>query len=207
MIKTNQDVRNPPTIKPTGFGQGQFNESHGGSTFCAVASLKMMGKLDEVLNKNNMDRLTNWLVWRQRCGFHGRPHKDDDTCYTFWIGSTLKIIGHLDRVSTEEAVQFVLSTQDPLTGGMGKWPQVHADPLHSYMGLSGLSLLGECGLREVEPCLNITRRRYEWMEEIHEKWGSRKRGFLWEHKNMFVAVAAGLMPVLVPKLFSYLFKS
>ena len=31
------------------FVQGQGNESHGGSTFCAVASLKMMGKLEEVM--------------------------------------------------------------------------------------------------------------------------------------------------------------
>ena len=167
----------------------------------------MMGKLGEVLGGGKMDRLTNWLLWRQRCGFHGRPHKDDDTCYTFWIGSTLKIVGRLDAVSKEEAVHFVLSTQDPLTGGMGKWPQVHADPLHSYMGLSGISLLGECGLEEVEPCLNITRRSRDRMAEVHEKWRSRNRGFLWEHKNMVVAVVAGLMPVLVPKLFSCLFKS
>jgi len=195
-----------------GFGQGQGNESHGGSTFCAVASLKMMGKLEEVMKGKKMGRLRNWLLWRQRCGFHGRPHKDDDSCYTFWIGASLKIIGNLPLVSEEELVSFVLSTQDPVTGGMAKWPQVRADPLHSYMGLSGLSLIGGFGLEDVEPTLNITKRSFDRMKEIHEKWGDEGKSLqnkgLWdEYKNFVVAVVIGLLPVVTPKIYHCLFPS
>ena len=25
-------------------------------------------------------------------GFNGRPDKKDDTCYTFWVGATLKLL-------------------------------------------------------------------------------------------------------------------
>lgn len=43
-------------------------ESHGGSTYCAVASLQLLGVQDAVLDR---DRLLRWCVNRQAKGFHG----------------------------------------------------------------------------------------------------------------------------------------
>ena len=40
---------------------------------------------------------------------------------------------------------YVLETQDPIVGGFSKWPDSSPDPLHSYLGLGGLSLMGEKG--------------------------------------------------------------
>eukprot|EP00966_Prymnesium_polylepis_P043145 1002147-Prymnesium_polylepis.1 len=34
--------------------------------------------------------LVQWCVGRQRGGFQGRPNKDEDTCYSFWIGASLQ---------------------------------------------------------------------------------------------------------------------
>lgn len=34
-----------------GIGQGPGQESHGGSTYCAVAALHLMGRLDDLPNK------------------------------------------------------------------------------------------------------------------------------------------------------------
>lgn len=28
---------------------------------------------------------------RQQNGYHGRPNKPVDTCYSFWVGATLKV--------------------------------------------------------------------------------------------------------------------
>jgi prenyltransferase beta subunit len=73
------------------FGQNPDAEAHGGSTFCVIASLYLMDKLD-VLSKEQTDRLIQWCLNRQTTGFSGRVNKPWDTCYSFWIGSTLKVL-------------------------------------------------------------------------------------------------------------------
>ena len=32
-----------------------------------------------------------WLLNRQCPGFQGRPNKDPDTCYSFWVGASLAV--------------------------------------------------------------------------------------------------------------------
>ena len=63
----------------------------GGSTFCAVASLRLMGRLEETLSERELDRIRRWCIMRQQTGFHGRPNKPVDTCYSFWVGATLEV--------------------------------------------------------------------------------------------------------------------
>ncbi|XP_060219085.1 protein farnesyltransferase subunit beta-like isoform X2 [Lycium barbarum] len=66
----------------------------GGATFCAVASLRLMGLIeDDILSKNvsscfrNVPLLLDWSLKRQATtdgGFQGRLNKATDTCYAFW---------------------------------------------------------------------------------------------------------------------------
>jgi geranylgeranyl transferase type-1 subunit beta len=73
-----------------GYAQAPGEESHGGSTYCALASLKLMGLLDP---KDNAHRDTlQWLLKRQTIGFQGRVNKPEDSCYSFWIGASLDVI-------------------------------------------------------------------------------------------------------------------
>lgn len=62
-----------------------------GSTFCAVASLHLMGKFDTAFSSQELKSLKRWLAFRQYQGLHGRPNKPDDTCYSFWVGASLKV--------------------------------------------------------------------------------------------------------------------
>ena len=64
----------------------------GGSTYCAIASLVLSDTLDSAMSYQQIDALRRWCVNRQLSGFQGRPNKDADTCYSFWIGATLKVI-------------------------------------------------------------------------------------------------------------------
>ncbi|XP_018026815.1 geranylgeranyl transferase type-1 subunit beta [Hyalella azteca] len=119
--------------------------------------------------------LVRWLVMRQEDesgrvytgdvnelagGLQGRPNKPADTCYTFWIGAALKMLGCEDLLEKRALQQFVLSTQDPVTGGLAKYSNGQVDGLHTYLGISGLAVLGLQDLREVHPALNITKRAY-----------------------------------------------
>ncbi|CAM6001810.1 unnamed protein product, partial [Sphagnum balticum] len=64
-----------------GIGQASCVESHGGSTYCAVASLHLLHRLHDaqVLPKQRRDRLIAWCVHRQCAGLHGRANKRDDS--------------------------------------------------------------------------------------------------------------------------------
>jgi len=72
-----------------GIGQGPGQESHGGSTYCAIAALYLMNRMDA---HRNIPGLIDWAVTRQISGFQGRVNKPADSCYSFWIGSTLDML-------------------------------------------------------------------------------------------------------------------
>uniref|UniRef100_A0A673YQB0 Protein geranylgeranyltransferase type I, beta subunit n=1 Tax=Salmo trutta TaxID=8032 RepID=A0A673YQB0_SALTR len=55
------------TSYDNGIGQGAGLESHveyGGSTFCAVATLCLMGKLEEMFSKSELNRIRRWCITR-----------------------------------------------------------------------------------------------------------------------------------------------
>ncbi|KAL8610793.1 hypothetical protein ACOMHN_016776 [Nucella lapillus] len=156
-----------------GVGQAPGAEAHGGPTFCSVASLYLMDALDTGLSLQQRHRLKRWCVFRQESGFQGRPNKPVDTCYSFWIGATLQLLGVLDLTNFLSSRSFVLSTQSIITGGLAKWPDTSPDPLHTYLGLCGLALMGEPGLATVDPALNISQRAADHLTNVQKLWEPR----------------------------------
>ncbi|KAF3433729.1 hypothetical protein FNV43_RR24832 [Rhamnella rubrinervis] len=137
-----------------GFGLIPGAESHGGATYCAVASLRLMGFIeDDILSKNgsfsivNVPLLLDWSLKRQATdgGFQGRPNKPTDTCYAFWIGATLKILGGHKFIDENSLRGFLLTCQSQY-GGFSKFPGELPDLYHSYYGFTAFSLLREPGL-------------------------------------------------------------
>jgi len=82
-------IRNSRTYEG-GHGQAPGLEAHGGTTYCAIASLALMNKL-EILTEAEKNETIGWCLSLQDGGFHGRANKDDDTCYSFWVGATLDV--------------------------------------------------------------------------------------------------------------------
>jgi geranylgeranyl transferase type-1 subunit beta len=134
-------------------GQGPGNESHGGSTYCAVAALELMGRLHELPRK---DKLIKWCIERQISGFQGRINKPADTCYSFWIGATLGIFGKVDLIEFTNLKGFILSCEQ-FHGGFSKSEDVYADVLHTYMSLCGLSIIGEPNLKKIHYALGFSQ--------------------------------------------------
>ena len=116
-------------------------EGHGGSTFCAVASLVLMDKLDDVLDGGKEWRkdLVRWCVHRQVGGMQGRPNKDEDTCYSYWIGGTLRLLGEDALLDHDALRKFVAKCESKRTGGFSKIVGAYPDLLHSYYSLCYLS--------------------------------------------------------------------
>lgn len=79
-----------------GFGAVPGAESHAGQIFCCVGALSIGGALHLV----DEDLLGWWLSERQ-CdsgGLNGRPEKQADVCYSWWILSSLSILGRVSSI-------------------------------------------------------------------------------------------------------------
>lgn len=146
-------------------------ESHGGTTFCALAALELSGQL-HLLSSKQLEKMKRWLLFRQDGGFQGRPNKPIDTCYSFWIGAALKIIDGFELSNLKDNKDYIVSCQDTVVGGFSKWPGTSSDPFHTYFGICGLSFLREPGLLEVMPSLNISERAYGKLKNLHKIWSS-----------------------------------
>jgi len=112
-------------------------------------------------------------------GMCGRPCKPADTCYAFWAGASLQLLGQgrANALHDPAALRSYLLTltQHPVMGGFSKFPgDKWADLYHSYLGLAALSLAStqeereEDGVKELDAgmCVSVdARSRLEgiWM--------------------------------------------
>ncbi|KAK4157842.1 terpenoid cyclases/protein prenyltransferase alpha-alpha toroid [Chaetomidium leptoderma] len=131
-----------------GYGVSPGAESHAGQIFTCVAALTIAGRQDLV----DKERLGRWLSERQIAGggLNGRPEKKEDVCYSWWVLSSLEMIGKTHWIDKDQLVAFILSSQDPERGGISDRPGDMVDVWHTVFGLAGLSLLQYPGLQPVD---------------------------------------------------------
>ncbi|TVY27393.1 Geranylgeranyl transferase type-2 subunit beta [Lachnellula hyalina] len=132
-----------------GYGVSPGAESHSGQIFTCLGALSIAGRLDVV----NGDKLGRWLSERQvdAGGLNGRPEKLEDVCYSWWVASSLAMIGRLHWIDGGKLTEFILKCQDPKEGGLADRPGDMVDVFHTVFGIAGLSLLGYPGVEEVDP--------------------------------------------------------
>lgn len=136
-----------------GFGMLPGAESHAAQVFTCIGTLAICNRLDKIENKN---RLCNWLSERQVLpsgGFNGRPEKLPDVCYSWWVLSSLSIVGSIKWINDEYLEKFILSCQDEINGGLSDRPENQTDVYHTCFGIAGLSLLNheKYNLIEIDP--------------------------------------------------------
>lgn len=121
------------------FGCRPYSESHSGLTYCCLGTLSIAGQLHRI----DADQLGWWLAERQlpSGGLNGRPEKLPDLCYSWWVLSSLAIIGRLHWIDRKKLLRFILACQDKESGGFSDRPGNMVDPFHTLFGIAGLSLL------------------------------------------------------------------
>ncbi|KAJ2999633.1 Geranylgeranyl transferase type-1 subunit beta [Globomyces sp. JEL0801] len=131
---------------------GAFGTCPSGSTYCAVASLTLMKRVDFI----HRDKLILWLLSRQH---------EDDTCYAYWIGGSLEMLGAYSFVQIDELEKFLETTKSRF-GGYGKVPDSYPDVMHSYMGLAGLAIAGKSELSKFYSPLGVSLRAVEYGKSL-----------------------------------------
>ncbi|CAO1623854.1 unnamed protein product [Parajaminaea phylloscopi] len=128
------------------FGQGPHQESHGGSTYCALSAIALCGQLNERLSPVRRRRLISWLTSRQcdcdqvgHGGFNGRISKGKDSCYSFWCGASLAVLSSHHLIDVQANVTHLLGLQTVM-GGIAKTADDHPDAMHSYLSLAALAI-------------------------------------------------------------------
>ncbi|KAF9483403.1 terpenoid cyclases/Protein prenyltransferase [Pholiota conissans] len=127
-----------------GYGQSPFCEAQGGTTYIAVASLKLASNalnVPEYLTSSQRQETVEWLLRNQdkSGGFCGRTGKGADACYCFWCGAALKILGAGSFIDSNSLAAFIGRCQFKY-GGISKAPEESSDPYHTYLSLAALSM-------------------------------------------------------------------
>ena len=136
-----------------GFGSIPGAESHGAYCFVCIGFLSVTNQLG-LINKNYTGQ---WLAERQTHlgGFNGRPEKLPDVCYSWWVMSSMYMIGADSYFDKKLMIKFILECQDSEEGGFGDRPGNCQDVFHTFFGLCGLSLMGYGELKKIDPTYAI----------------------------------------------------
>ncbi|KAJ8097915.1 terpenoid cyclases/protein prenyltransferase alpha-alpha toroid [Lipomyces tetrasporus] len=139
-----------------GYGLVPGAESHAGQIFTCLGALSIANRLDLV----DKDLLSWWLCERQvpSGGLNGRPEKLPDVCYSWWVLSSLAILGRLDWIDRQKLREFILDAQDDELGGIADRKGDMVDVYHTHFGIAGLSLLGFENLEAVNPVYCLPER-------------------------------------------------
>ena len=131
-----------------GFGSIPGAESHGAYCFVCIGFLSVTNQLN-LLDKVKTGK---WLAERQTHlgGFNGRPEKLPDVCYSWWVLSSMSMIGAEGYIDKNLLIKFILECQDDELGGIGDRPGNCHDIFHTFFGLCGLSLLHYGNLKLID---------------------------------------------------------
>ncbi|KAH3683739.1 hypothetical protein WICPIJ_005300 [Wickerhamomyces pijperi] len=147
-----------------GYGSVPGAESHSAQVFTCVGTLAILNRLDLVDSE-----LTGWWLSERQLpegGLNGRAGKLPDVCYSWWVLSSLDIIGKLKWIDFAKLESFILESQDLQNGGISDRPDNMVDVFHTLFGIAGLSLMGYEGLVAVDPvyCLpcDVSAKIRKW---------------------------------------------
>jgi protein farnesyltransferase subunit beta len=149
-----------------GLGPEPFCEAHGGYSYCGIATLVLLNKLNEI----DIDRFILWIVNKQMTkegGFQGRTNKLVDSCYSFWQGSVFNMLimngndkkysfDHeliYDQLALQAYILFCCQNQ---TGGLIDKPGKYPDLFHTNYASAGLSLSQKCLIKDNKEDYKVT---------------------------------------------------
>ncbi|KAA0198235.1 Rab geranylgeranyltransferase beta subunit [Fasciolopsis buskii] len=114
-------------------------------TFCALASLSLLGRLDECVQSGhlNAEECASYL---ERCqnldgGFGTQPGSESHAGQAYCVLGALSLLHGLRRLNLERAAWWLAERQLP-SGGLNGRPEKKPDVCYSWWALASLTILG-----------------------------------------------------------------
>ena len=171
-----------------GFACIPQDESHGGYSFCGLASLSFL----QSMSRARLRQLKSWAFQRQSQAlgaYNGRTNKLVDACYSYWMGATVAALAFNERASCatstgtgyneffapngesepmfsfQHNLRFLLAASPDPSGGFRDKPSVKPDAYHTCYALSGIAIAQMFSpsstryVREIDPLFNLCTMR------------------------------------------------
>lgn len=78
------------------------------------------------------------------------------------------MLGESDFSDRKANADFILHNQNPIIGGIGNQDNEHTDPLHTFMGIAGLSLTHYENLNPVHAALTISEKAFNHLKSLQQ---------------------------------------
>jgi protein farnesyltransferase subunit beta len=170
-------------------------EAHGGYTFCGVAAMALLGRLEDL-------ELKKLVFWLSNCqteygGFCGRTNKLVDSCYSFWQSASLHILHEaLEGKSEGTCIDGLLYDEQRLQvyileccqeeqGGLRDKPGKDEDIYHTMYGLAGLAMASQDFQEAQTNVYNWKNYFLEEMDPIHNVPRFKVNKFLMYFREQF----------------------
>ncbi|XP_037762497.1 geranylgeranyl transferase type-2 subunit beta isoform X4 [Chelonia mydas] len=116
-------------------------------SFCAAATLALLGKLDVVDVEKAVEFVLSCMNFDG--GFGCRPGSESHAGQIYCCTGFLAITGQLHQINADLLGWWLCERQLP-SGGLNGRPE-KVDPFHTLFGIAGLSLLGDEQIKPVSP--------------------------------------------------------
>ena len=77
------------------------------------------------------------------------------------------MLGDVNFSDSKANIDFILHNQNPITGGIGKQDNEHTDPLHTFMGIAGLSLAQYENLNPMHAALTMSEKTFQHLKTLN----------------------------------------
>ncbi|KAF5396152.1 Rab geranylgeranyltransferase beta subunit [Paragonimus heterotremus] len=124
----------------------QWGEIDTRFSFCAIASLHLLGQLDECVSSGRLNKEA-CATYLERCqnldgGFGTKPGSESHAGQAYCVVGTLAILQELRRLDLERAAWWLAERQLP-SGGINGRPEKKPDVCYSWWALATLTILGK----------------------------------------------------------------
>ncbi|KAK5112911.1 hypothetical protein LTR62_003733 [Meristemomyces frigidus] len=147
------------------------HESEANAGVSKISKLQQRAKVPAHQTAENSTGVTIFDLLVDGAGMSGRTNKVADTCYGFWVGASLHLMGQPGLYDHAALRRYLLGkTQHPILGGFGKFPGDVPDLLHGYLGLAALGLSGCDEVKELDANLCLSKDAHLRLPGLWESW-------------------------------------
>lgn len=133
-----------------GFGAAPRHDSHILHTLCAVQMLVILNKCHS--DYINIEKCIDYIISleQENGSFFGDKWGEIDTRFSLCALATLKLLGGLDKIDLDKAVEFVMSCNNQIDGGFGSKPESESHTAYVYCCVSCLAIANKLDLIDKE---------------------------------------------------------